>query len=82
MSQFQVGDEVYSKETEQRYGLELFFLVEVTTARLNALTALFENGKLLPHVGSVLPLTEARLAHEMLNGAPHKRGRIVLEVAA
>jgi NADPH:quinone reductase-like Zn-dependent oxidoreductase len=63
-------------------GFEMFFLAEVTTARLNALTALFENGELLPRVGSVFPLAEARLGHELLNGAPHKRGRIVLEVAA
>jgi hypothetical protein len=26
----------------------------------------------------VLPLEEARRAHEMLAGAPHKRGKIVL----
>jgi len=29
-------------------------------------------------VGTVLPLDEARTAHEMLAGAPHKRGKIVL----
>ena len=32
-------------------------------------------------VGTVLPLDEARVAHEMLDGAPHKRGKIVLTVA-
>lgn len=57
-----------------------FFIVEVTTARLNALTELFDSGKLLTHVGTVLPLAEARTAHEMLAGAPHKRGKIVLKV--
>ncbi|HVY54737.1 MAG TPA: hypothetical protein VHC46_03180 [Thermodesulfobacteriota bacterium] len=30
------------------------------------------------NVGEVLPLTDARLAHEMLAGKPHKRGKIVL----
>lgn len=55
-----------------------FFLVEVTTARLNTLTGLFESGKLSTQVGSVLPLEQACLAHEMLAGAPHKRGKIVL----
>jgi hypothetical protein len=33
-------------------------------------------------VGSVLPLEEARTAHEMLAGAPHKPGKILLRVAA
>jgi hypothetical protein len=30
----------------------------------------------------VLPLEQARKAHEMLGGAPHKSGKIVLSVAA
>jgi NADPH:quinone reductase-like Zn-dependent oxidoreductase len=60
----------------------VFFYVEVTTARLNILTELFETGKLFPNVGSVLPLEEVRIAHEMLGGArPHKHGKIVLSVA-
>jgi hypothetical protein len=29
----------------------------------------------------VLPLEEVRMAHEMLAGAPHKRGKIVLTMA-
>lgn len=58
------------------------FLVEVTTARLNTITELFESGKLSPQVGTVLPLDQARVAHEMLAGAPHKRGKIVLQIAA
>lgn len=57
-----------------------FFYVEVTTSRLATLTSLFERGALRPHVGSVVPLAEARLAHEMLAGAPHARGKIVLSV--
>lgn len=57
-----------------------FFFVEVTAARLTALTSLLERGELEPHVGSVVPLEEARLAHEMLAGAPHARGKIVLRV--
>jgi NADPH:quinone reductase-like Zn-dependent oxidoreductase len=60
----------------------IFFLVEVTTERLNTITELFDSGKLIADVGTVLPLNEARVAHEMLAGAPHKRGKIVLEVAA
>jgi hypothetical protein len=30
----------------------------------------------------VLPLEEARIAREMLGSAPHKRGKIVLRIAA
>lgn len=57
-----------------------FFYVAVNTARLNKITELFEKGKLFTDVGSVLPLADARTAHEMLAGAPHKRGKIVLSV--
>jgi NADPH:quinone reductase-like Zn-dependent oxidoreductase len=31
-----------------------------------------------PRIGEVLPLSQARLAHEMLAGRPHKSGKIVL----
>jgi NADPH:quinone reductase-like Zn-dependent oxidoreductase len=59
----------------------VFFLVEVTTARLNDLTRRFDAGELKTQVGSLLPLEEARKAHEMLAGAPHARGKILLQVA-
>lgn len=68
---------------QQHYGVRAaFFYVEVTTARLNKITELFDAGKLATQVGTVLPLEEARTAHEMLGGAPHKRGKIVLQIAA
>ena len=70
-------------EAAQRYGIRaVFFYVEVTTARLMKITELFDGGKLFPQVGTVLPLEEARTAHEMLAGAPHKRGKIVLRMSA
>jgi NADPH:quinone reductase-like Zn-dependent oxidoreductase len=69
--------------TQKRYGIRAaFFYVDVTTARLNSITELFDSGKLVTDVGTVLPLEEARVAHEMLGGAPHKRGKIVLSIAA
>ena len=69
--------------TQKKYGVRAaFFYVDVTTARLNKITELFDSGKLVTRVGAVLPLEEARLAHEMLGGAPHKRSKIVLRVAA
>jgi NADPH:quinone reductase-like Zn-dependent oxidoreductase len=68
--------------TQKRYGIRAaYFYVDVTTARLNKITELFDSGKLVPNVGTVLPLEEARIAHEMLGGAPHKRGKIVLRIA-
>jgi NADPH:quinone reductase-like Zn-dependent oxidoreductase len=58
----------------------IFFLVDVTTRRLKALTELFEKNQLRTSVGTVLALEQAETAHEMLGGAPHKRGKIVLEI--
>jgi NADPH:quinone reductase-like Zn-dependent oxidoreductase len=59
----------------------VFFLADVTGARLNEIAELFDRRKLSPQVGTVLPLESARVAHEMLAGAPHDRGKIVLNVA-
>ena len=55
-----------------------YFVVEITTARLNKITEQFDSGKLATDVGTILPLEQARLAHEMLEGARHERGKIVL----
>jgi NADPH:quinone reductase-like Zn-dependent oxidoreductase len=64
-----------------RHGVRaLFFLVDVSAQRLEQIAALFEAGELTTSVGDVLPLAEARIAHEMLAGKPHKRGKIVLSV--
>jgi NADPH:quinone reductase-like Zn-dependent oxidoreductase len=69
--------------SQRRYGVRaVYFYVDVTTARLNQITELFDSGKLVTDVGTVLPLEEARIAHEMLGGAPHERGKIVLSIAA
>jgi len=59
----------------------VFFYADVTTARLSAISELLESGKVIPHVGSVVPLEQVRKAHEMLAGAPHRRGKIMLDVA-
>ncbi len=68
---------------QERYGIRAaYFYVDVTTARLNKITELFDGGKLVTDVGTVLPLEKARVAHEMLEGAQHNRGKIVLSVAA
>ncbi len=56
-----------------------FFYVDVTTSRLRSLDHVFEAG-IETRVGSVLPLAEVRMAHEMLAGAPHAKGKILLEI--
>jgi len=58
----------------------VFFYVEVTTKRLNTISELLDTGKLSTDVGTVLPLDQVRVAHEMLAGAPHARGKIVLRI--
>jgi len=68
--------------TQTRYGVRAaYFYVDVTTARLNTITELFESSKLVTDVGTVLSLEDARAAHEMLGGAPHRRGKIVLRLS-
>lgn len=59
----------------------VFFLVDVTTERLDRITAFFDQGKLVPRVGTILTLEQVRSAHEMLGGSPHKPGKIVLSIA-
>jgi NADPH:quinone reductase-like Zn-dependent oxidoreductase len=64
-----------------RHGVKaLFFLVDVSSHRLEELAALIEAGELATSIGEVLSLADARIAHEMLAGRPHKRGKIVLRV--
>ena len=64
----------------ERHGVKArFFLVEVTTERLERVGTMIEAGELTTNVGVVLPLAEARTAHEMLERTrPHPRGKVVL----
>lgn len=67
----------------QRAGFRTaFFVVNVTGTLLAKLAGLLDKRKLTTNVGTVLPLEGARDAHEMLAGAPHKRGKIVLTMRA
>lgn len=57
-----------------------FFLVNVTTERLETIAQMLEAGTLATSVGAVLPLVDARVAHEMLEGTRQRpRGKVVLE---
>jgi NADPH:quinone reductase-like Zn-dependent oxidoreductase len=72
---------VASTQLPQRASMHsVFFYAEVTSQRLRTVTDLFETRRISARVGSVLPLAEARSAHEMLAGAPHKNGKIVLQL--
>ncbi len=74
------GKLITSVSTQSLPAEAVFFYAEVTTERLQTITALFDAGKITPRVGSVLPLSEARQAQDMLAGAPHKPGKIVLQI--
>jgi NADPH:quinone reductase-like Zn-dependent oxidoreductase len=59
------------EEAQHKFGVRAaYFYVEVTSGRLNKIAELFDEGTLVPHVATVLPLADARTAHEMLGGAP------------
>jgi NADPH:quinone reductase-like Zn-dependent oxidoreductase len=73
---------VPSQEKAQQHGVRaLFFLVQVTADRLQKIAELIDAGRLKTEVGEVLWLDEARRAHEMLEGAPHRRGKIILKTS-
>jgi len=56
-----------------------YFIVDVQVRALAAIAALVEVRLLKPRVGDVLPLAQAREAHEMLDGSRlHAQGKIVL----
>jgi NADPH:quinone reductase-like Zn-dependent oxidoreductase len=60
-----------------------FFLVKVTAGHLTEIAALIDGGDLRTRVGTVLPFSEARKAHLVLEGRLRaSRGKIVLAVAA
>jgi NADPH:quinone reductase-like Zn-dependent oxidoreductase len=71
-------DEAYLRSKGMRTA---YFIVDVTRDRLDRISAMIERGTLNLPVGEVLDLADASTAHRMLDGAPHKPGKIVLKVA-
>jgi NADPH:quinone reductase-like Zn-dependent oxidoreductase len=66
-----------------RHGVAaIFFLVAVTTDTLTKIGALMAAGDLHVRIGEVMPLADARKAHDMLAGAPHRIGKIILTTEA
>ncbi len=71
-----------SQERAGRLGIRaVFFLVKVTTERLTTIARMVDVGELRTEVAEALWLNEARQGHEMLEGALHRRGKIVIKVA-
>ncbi len=69
-------------QARQRAVTARFILVDVTTKILTRLAEQLDAGELQTHTGAVLPLSEARQAHEMLDGLRVRPlGKIVLRVA-
>ncbi|MFI5976094.1 NADP-dependent oxidoreductase [Streptomyces sp. NPDC051452] len=58
----------------------VFFVVEPDRAGLDSITQLIEDGRLVPSVDRVLPLSRGRGAYEALENE-HHRGKIVLHVS-
>ena len=65
----------------QQYGIEArFILVDVNTEDLKAVADFLDTQEFVVRIGEVLPLGEARRAHEMLDGLrPLPPGRVVLD---
>jgi len=69
-----------AQEAERRSVHAGFILVDVTTPALAKIASLVDEGKVSVAVGTVLPLDQLRIAHEMMEGMRSKpRGKIVLE---
>jgi NADPH:quinone reductase-like Zn-dependent oxidoreductase len=70
-------DEAYVRSRGVRAA---YFIVNVTRDRLDRISGMVERGTLELPVGEVLDLADAKIAHRMLDGSPHKPGKIVLKV--
>jgi NADPH:quinone reductase-like Zn-dependent oxidoreductase len=78
VSAVRAPDEAYVQSKGVRAA---YFIVDVTRERLERISAMIERGTLNLPIGEVLALADASTAHRMLEGAPHKPGKIVLKVA-
>lgn len=70
-----------SPEEAAKYGVRATFMAgHPSSSQLAEIAKLVDAGKLKPIVGTVLPLSDSRRAHE-LNETGHGRGKTVLKVA-
>ena len=70
-------DEALARE---RHVQTKWFIVDVTRDKLEAVAGLLASGRTKILVGEVLTLDQVPLAHEMLAGKPHQRGKIVIRM--
>ena len=69
------------QELAAKYGVRaLFYGAHPNSTDLTQIARLIDSGKVKTFVGTVLPLAEARCAHE-LSESGHARGKIVLKAA-
>jgi NADPH:quinone reductase-like Zn-dependent oxidoreductase len=69
------------KHTAKEKHVRVAFVESDVKAKLLAqITELFDSKKIHVHIGAVVPLAEARRAHEMIEKHRHPRGKIVLTV--
>lgn len=70
------------QELAKQHGVTAaFFLVAVSTVELDEIARMVDGGFLKTNVGTVLPLSDAVAAHEMLEGTrARSKGKIVLNV--
>lgn len=69
-----------SKETAAQYGVtEKYFFLQPNAAQLTEIAGLIDAGYVKTIVETILPLNQARQAHE-LSQSGHTRGKIVLQV--
>lgn len=69
-----------SAEKAKTYGVRAMNSGRASPEKLQAISDLIESKQIMPVVGSVFPLAEARRAHE-LSETRHGRGRIILHLA-
>lgn len=69
-----------SQETADKHGVrQAYVFIQPNAAWLTEIAGLIDAGEVKPIVETVLPLSEARKAHE-LSASGHTRGKIVLQV--
>ena len=70
-----------SENLAAKYGVRaLFYGAHASSSNLAEIAKLIDSGKVKTVVGTVLPLAEARRAHELIQSG-HTRGKIVLKAA-
>jgi NADPH:quinone reductase-like Zn-dependent oxidoreductase len=75
-----IVSEPSAEKAQQRGAQAVFFIGRTSRALLETIAHVIDEEHLRAVVGQVLPLSEARLAHELVQTG-HGRGRIVLHIA-